>query len=37
MVYQDPLLLPGYLKKVVQNLPGKVKVSQFIIINPNGF
>ncbi|CAO3619020.1 unnamed protein product [Mucor hiemalis] len=25
MVHQDPLLLPGYLRKVVQNLPGKVK------------
>jgi hypothetical protein len=24
--YQDPLLTPGHIKKIVQNLPGKIKV-----------
>jgi hypothetical protein len=24
--YQDPILTPGNLRKVVQNLPGKIKV-----------
>ncbi|KAI8876362.1 hypothetical protein K501DRAFT_52946 [Backusella circina FSU 941] len=25
--YQDPLLTPGHIKKIVQNLPGKIKLS----------
>lgn len=24
--YQDPILTPGNLRKIVENLPGKVKV-----------
>lgn len=30
--YQDPLLIPGNIRKIVQNLPGKTKVKNDILL-----